>query len=123
LPFYNKNYQYILLQFPHTSQYIIHEIISWIVSAVFLLLLLIGLCMSLFLLYRQKFLNELQKDFVDNFTHEFKTPLAVIKIASGAIVQPGIINNPERLGEYGNLIKIKRTTGASGSKVIKRCIG
>jgi two-component system phosphate regulon sensor histidine kinase PhoR len=66
--------------------------------------------MSLFLLYRQKFLNELQKDFVDNFTYEFKTPLAFIKIASGAIVQPGILNNPERLGKYGNLIKNKQNT-------------
>jgi len=97
--------------------------ISWIISAVFLLLQLIGLFMSLFLLYRQKFLNELQKDFVDNFTHEFKTTLAVIKTASEVIVQPGIIKNPERLGKYGNLIKINRTHRASGSKVIKRCIG
>ena len=48
---------------------------------------------------------ELQKEFVDNFTHEFKTPLAVMKIASEVIVQPGIINNPERLFKYGNLIK------------------
>ena len=105
LPLYNKNYHYLLLHFPHRSRYIIHEMIFWIISAVFLVLLLIGLSMSLFYLYRQKFLNELQKDFVDNFTHEFKTPLAVMKIASEVIIHPGIISNPERLYKYGNLIK------------------
>jgi two-component system, OmpR family, phosphate regulon sensor histidine kinase PhoR len=77
----------------------------WIVTAVLLLLILIALSISMLYLYRQKFLNELQKDFVNNFTHEFKTPLAVMKIASDVLVQPGIENKPERLSKYGNVIK------------------
>lgn len=105
VPVFNRNYDYLLLQFPHRSKYIIHEMIFWIVSAVFLLLLLISLSISLAYLYRQKFLNELQKDFVNNFSHEFKTPLAVMKIASDVLVQPGIINKPERLSKYAQVIK------------------
>ncbi len=105
VPLLQKNYKYLLLQFPHRSKYIIHEMIFWIVSAVFLLVLLISLSISLAYLYRQKFLNELQKDFVDNFSHEFKTPLAVMKIASDVLVQPGIITKPDRLAKYGNVIK------------------
>ncbi len=100
-----KNYDYLLLNFPHRGKYIIQEMLFWIVTAIFMLLILIGLSISLLYLYRQKFLNELQKDFVNNFTHEFKTPLAVMKIASEVLVQSGIANKPERLLKYGNVIK------------------
>ncbi len=104
-PVIKRNYDYLLLHFPYRSKYIIQEMFFWIITAVLLLLILIGLSISLLYLYRQKFLNELQKDFVNNFTHEFKTPLAVMKIASDVLVQPGIANKPERLAKYGNVVK------------------
>ena len=100
-----KNYDYLLLNFPHRSKYIIHEMLFWIVTAVSLLLVLIGLSISLIYLYKQKFLNELQKDFVNNFTHEFKTPLAVMKIASDVLTKPSITTQPARLLKYGTVIK------------------
>lgn len=101
----NKNYDYLLLNFPHRSKYIIHEMLFWIVTAIVLLLVLIGLSVSLVYLYKQKFLNELQRDFVNNFTHEFKTPLAVMKIASDVLVQPEITRQPGRLTKYAAVIK------------------
>jgi two-component system phosphate regulon sensor histidine kinase PhoR len=105
LRLFNKNYDYLLLNFPHRSKYIIHEMLFWIVTALLLLLVLIGLSVSLVFLYKQKFLNELQKDFVNNFTHEFKTPLAVMKIASDVLIQPSIAKQPARLLKYGAVIK------------------
>jgi two-component system phosphate regulon sensor histidine kinase PhoR len=77
----------------------------WIITSFILLLVLIGLSVSLLYLYKQKFLNELQKDFVNNFTHEFKTPLAVMKIASEVLTQPDITSQPGRLVKYGTVIK------------------
>ena len=100
-----KKYDYLILNFPHHSTYIIHEMLFWIITAVVLLLVLIGLSMSIVYLYKQKFLNELQKDFVNNFTHEFKTPLAVMKIAGDVLIQPSITNQPARLLKYGMVIK------------------
>ena len=100
-----KKYDYLILNFPHRSTYIIHEMLFWIITAVVLLLVLIGLSMSIVYLYKQKFLNELQKDFVNNFTHEFKTPLAVMKIAGDVLIQPSITNQPARLLKYGMVIK------------------
>lgn len=96
---------YMMLYFPYRSRYIIQEMSFWIGTAVLLIILLLGLSFALLYLYRQKFLNELQKDFVNNFTHEFKTPLAVIKIASDVLVQPGIENKPERLSKYSHVVK------------------
>lgn len=99
-----RDHDYLFLFFPHRSNYILNEMKFWILGAVALLLVLVGLMVSLIYLYRQRFLNELQTDFVNNFTHEFKTPLAVMKIASEVMVQPDIITRPDRLKKYSNVI-------------------
>ena len=104
LPLLKRDYSYILLFFPHREQYIIKQMLFWIASSGLLLLVLIGLGASIFFLYRQKFLNETQKDFVNNFTHEFKTPLAVIRIAADVLQQPNINEKPDRMRNYTNII-------------------
>jgi len=104
LPVYERDYPYIALYFPHRGQYIIKQMIFWIASSGLLLLVLIGFGFSIFYLYRQKFFNETQRDFVNNFTHEFKTPLAVIKIAADVLQQQNIIEKPEKLKNYAGII-------------------
>ena len=104
LQVYDRDYPYIALYFPHRGQYIINQMIFWIASSGLLLLVLIGFGFSIFYLYRQKFFNETQRDFVNNFTHEFKTPLAVIKIAADVLQQQNIIEKPEKLKNYAGII-------------------
>lgn len=104
LPLIKKDYSYIILFFPHRGQYIIKQMIFWIASSGLLLLVLIGFGASIFYLYRQKFFNETQRDFVNNFTHEFKTPLAVIKIAAEVLRQNNITEKPDRLKNYAGII-------------------
>ena len=104
LPVYERDYPYIALYFPHRGQYIINQMIFWISSSGLLLLVLIGFGFSIFYLYRQKFFNETQRDFVNNFTHEFKTPLAVIKIAADVLQQQNIIDKPDKLKNYAGII-------------------
>ncbi|HEY4209261.1 MAG TPA: HAMP domain-containing sensor histidine kinase [Puia sp.] len=105
LPLLADDYDYILLYFPHRHEYILEQMDFWIVSSAILFIALIGLAVSLFYFYRQKFLAEVQKDFVNNFTHEFKTPLAVMKIASGVLAQDNIHHQPDRLERYATIIK------------------
>lgn len=104
LPVVKKDYSYILLFFPHRGQYILKQMMFWIASSGLLLLVLIGFGASIFYLYRQKFFNETQRDFVNNFTHEFKTPLAVIKIAAEVLQQNNITEKPDRLKNYAGII-------------------
>lgn len=104
LPLIKKDYSYIIIFFPHRGQYIIKQMLFWIASSGLLLLVLVGFGFSVFYFYRQKFYNETQKDFVNNFTHEFKTPLAVIKIASDVLQQKNIVEKPERLNNYAGII-------------------
>ena len=108
-----RDYSYIMLFFPHRSQYIIKQMRFWIASSGLLLLVLIGFGASIFFFYRQKFLNETQRDFVNNFTHEFKTPLAVIKIAADVLQQPNITEKPDRLHNYASIIG-EQTTHLQG---------
>ncbi len=100
-----ENFNYIQLYFPHREQYILSQLSFWITGSILLLIALVGLSASLIYLYKQKTLNEVQKDFVNNFTHEFKTPLAVIKLATDVLINPSIINKPDRLLAYSNIIK------------------
>jgi two-component system phosphate regulon sensor histidine kinase PhoR len=108
LPVFNvmlEDGDHILLYFPHRHEYILEQMDFWIVSSVVLFIALIGLAASLFYFYRQKFLIEVQKDFVNNFTHEFKTPLAVMKIASDVLAQDSITRQPDRLERYAAIIQ------------------
>jgi two-component system, OmpR family, phosphate regulon sensor histidine kinase PhoR len=104
MPYYKKDYSYAVLYFPHRSEYIIKQMVFWIVATGLLLLVLVGFGGSVFYLYRQNFLNETQNDFVNNFTHEFKTPLSVIKIAADVLQQPSITDKPDKLNKYAGII-------------------
>jgi two-component system phosphate regulon sensor histidine kinase PhoR len=105
VPFINKEYSYLALYFPNRNLYILKQMYFWILSGAILILALIGMALAIFFLYRQRFLNEIQKDFVNNFTHEFKTPLAVLKIAAGVLQQPNIIERPDKLKNYAGILK------------------
>ena len=53
---------------------------------------------------RQKKLDEMKTDFINNMTHELKTPISTISLSSNVINQDNIIENPDRLKRYANII-------------------
>ncbi|HEX6431433.1 MAG TPA: HAMP domain-containing sensor histidine kinase [Niastella sp.] len=105
LSVFNRNYNYILLYFPHRNKYVLQQMNFWFISSAVLFVVLIGLAVMLFFFYRQRFLAEVQKDFVNNFTHEFKTPLAVMKISAEVLLQEKITSQPERLRKYATIVE------------------
>lgn len=105
LPLYNKGYSYVQLYFPHRSQYILNEMSWWITSSILLLIILVALGFSMFHLFRQKFLNEIQHDFIQNVTHEFQTPLTTLTVGLDIISKPSIIQHPEKLEKYTRLMQ------------------
>ncbi len=105
LPDTDRNFDHISLYFPNRRQYILAEMNFWIVSSAFLLLVLILFGGSLYYFYKQKFLNETQKDLIHNFTHEFKTPVAVISLAADVLDNPAIANKPDKLATYAGIVK------------------
>lgn len=105
MPASGEPYNHLVLYFPHRNKYILSKMNFWIISSVVLLLVLILLGSSIYYLYRQKFLNEIQKDFVNNFTHEFKTPVSVINLAAEVLTSPTIAERPEKLARYAAIVQ------------------
>jgi two-component system phosphate regulon sensor histidine kinase PhoR len=105
LPVAGLNYDHITLYFPHRRQYILSLMNFWTITSLLLLVVLILFGGSVYYFYRQRFLNELQKDFVNNFTHEFKTPVSVLNLAAEVLEKPDIAQKPERLSKYAAIVK------------------
>jgi len=59
---------------------------------------------ALYIIIKQKQLSEIQKNFINNLTHEFKTPIASIDLAAKVLSNPKIIEQPVRLAEYVRII-------------------
>jgi two-component system phosphate regulon sensor histidine kinase PhoR len=105
----NKQNNYFGVHFPHLNTYLTKEMTNWFFSTLVLILFLLILAYAIVIIFRQKRLSEIQKDFVNNMTHEFKTPLATIKISSEVLKNPNIVNNPERLLNYATIINNETT--------------
>jgi two-component system phosphate regulon sensor histidine kinase PhoR len=105
IPLFKKDYKYISLYFPHRSGYIITQMNRWILTSIFLLVLLLGFSMAVYYVFRQKFLNEVQKDFMNNVTHEFSTPLTVIELSTDALSKPSTLGQPEKVAKYAMTIR------------------
>ncbi|TMI90704.1 MAG: HAMP domain-containing histidine kinase [Bacteroidetes bacterium] len=105
LPLIQKDYSYAYLHFPHRNKYIIEQMTGWIVSSGLLLLVLLGFAASLYYFFKQKFLVEIQKDFINNVTHEFSTPLSVIELSVDGLEKPTAHTNLEKQQKFINAIR------------------
>ncbi|MEQ9439538.1 MAG: HAMP domain-containing sensor histidine kinase [Cyclobacteriaceae bacterium] len=105
LPTYNQYTYYFGVFFPDKSSYVFSEMDTWFILSAVLLLVLLFFGYTLMVILRQKRWSELQKDFINNMTHEFKTPIATINVAADVLRSPGIGQQTERLENYARIIK------------------
>jgi len=61
--------------------------------------------MSLFFIIRQKKVSEMKSDFINNMTHEFKTPIATISLAADTITNPKVIKDESSIRHFIGMIK------------------
>lgn len=96
----------LLINFPDDGKYVFLEIIGMILlSVVFTLIIVIAYSSALYQLVKQRKISEIKTDFINNMTHEFKTPIATINLALDAIKNPKIIEDKEKVLRYLNMIK------------------
>ncbi len=98
-----ENY-YFGVYFPHRKNFVASQLSIWILSSLVLLCVLVFLGYVVFVILKQKRLSEVQKDFVNNMTHEFKTPLATIQLSAEVLKNPDIVHKPQRLLNYATII-------------------
>jgi two-component system, OmpR family, phosphate regulon sensor histidine kinase PhoR len=105
LPKWDKFTYYFGVYFPNRATYLASEMEIWIFSSLILLVVIIFFGYTLFAIFEQKRLAEIQKDFINNMTHEFKTPISTIAISADVLGSPTITENPARLQNYVSIIK------------------
>lgn len=96
---------YFAVLFPSKTTTLVGQMGIWLFSALVMLLVLVFFTYSLYYIFRQKRLSEVQKDFVNTMTHEFKTPLSTIAISAETLRQPEIRGQTERLLTYVGIIQ------------------
>ena len=99
--------EYILyVTFPTKNKHILSGISGiLLLSLFFILIIIIAFSSSLYQLIKQKKISEIKTDFINNMTHEFKTPIATINLAIDSIKNPKIINDTEKVIRYVNMIR------------------
>ena len=96
---------YMLLFRPKTSTFSRRYRIFLILSLFFILIIILAFSSSLYQLIRQKKISEIKTDFINNMTHEFKTPIATINLALDSIKNPKIINDNDKVLRYVRMIR------------------
>ncbi|MDA0779524.1 MAG: HAMP domain-containing sensor histidine kinase [Bacteroidetes bacterium] len=94
------------LIFPDKSAFLRSSVLNSIALSVFFTLILIGVfTVTLLQAFKQKKISEIKSDFINNMTHEFKTPIATIQLALDALATPVIAKKPDKVTQYLGLIR------------------
>ncbi|MCD4664319.1 MAG: HAMP domain-containing histidine kinase, partial [Bacteroidales bacterium] len=101
-----KSDNYLLaIYFEHQQRLILNEmIILPVMSGLFLLILVFSFFFTIYAMIRQKKLSEIKTDFVNNMTHEFKTPISTISVSSEMLTKDKVIESPEKIKKYARII-------------------
>jgi two-component system, OmpR family, phosphate regulon sensor histidine kinase PhoR len=105
LPKWDKDNYYFGVYFPNKDSNLISQMGIWLFSSLVLLIVIVFFSYTLFIILKQKRLSEIQKDFINNMTHEFRTPISTIAISSEVLKNPQIVNSPQRLLSYATIIQ------------------
>ena len=103
--FNNTDYAYRLdVEFPTKNTYIFSSvkfIIPWLAFTAMLLVIFIY---TIVMIFRQKKLSEMKSDFVNNMTHELKTPISTISLAGQMLSDPTISKSPTSIAHLSEVI-------------------
>jgi two-component system phosphate regulon sensor histidine kinase PhoR len=92
--------------FPERTNYVFGSIV-WLLggSLLFSLFIFSTFALSLYFIIRQKKISEMKSDFINNMTHEFKTPIATISLAADTITNAKVINDENSIRHFIGMIK------------------
>lgn len=96
---------YFAVQFPFLEANLISQMGIWGFSSAVTLVVIFFFGYTLFVILKQRRLSVVQKDFINNMTHEFKTPISTIAIAANVLRDPSITQSPDRLANYATIIE------------------
>jgi len=102
---WDKDGHYFGVYFPSKGSYIISEMGIWLFSSSVILVIIIFFAYTINVILKQKRLSEIKNDFINNITHEFKTPISTISLSAEVLLDASIIKDPNRLKNYAKIIQ------------------
>ncbi len=102
---WKKEYIHLSIFFPEKEKHILGKQVLWIIlSTLFILIIISAFSFMVWSIYRQKKISEIKNDFVNNMTHELKTPLSTISVASEVLMKTAGYSDNKRLNKYSRVI-------------------
>jgi len=96
----------LYVNFPERRKFILSSIIGMtLLSIIFTVIIIIAYTSAIYQLIKQRQISQIKTDFINNMTHEFKTPIATINLAIDAIRNPKIIHDEVKVKRYLEMIK------------------
>jgi two-component system phosphate regulon sensor histidine kinase PhoR len=102
---WDRDGHYFGVYFPSKESYIMSKMGIWVFSSSVILIIVIFFAYTINVILKQKRLSEIKNDFINNITHEFKTPISTISLSAEVLLNPNIISEPERLKNYAKIIQ------------------
>jgi two-component system, OmpR family, phosphate regulon sensor histidine kinase PhoR len=104
-PKYEEGQYYFGVHFPGVRKYILSDMGLWYFFTAILAVVILFFGYSMMIILRQKRLSEVQRDFINNMSHEFRTPLTSIGLASDVLGEEGNGGDAERFNKYAVILK------------------
>lgn len=103
---WKKDYFHLEILFPVVRKNELVDMTTWLVSSgIFLLIMIFSLYYTIMIIIRQKKISRIRDDFINNITHEFKTPIATISLASEVLLRAeNSDENKTRISNYARVI-------------------
>lgn len=96
----------LVLHFPNKSGYVWSSVWGNVLgSIIFTGIVMFCFFYTIRIIIQQKKISEMKNDFLNNMTHEFKTPIATISLATDSINNPNIMSRPEKIQRFVNIIQ------------------
>ena len=95
---------FMKIHFPSLDSYIYSSVRFMIPSLIFTFVLLVTFVFTIYSIFRQKKLSEIKNDFINNMTHEFKTPISTISLAAQMLKDPAVTKSPQMFQHISGVI-------------------
>mgnify|MGYP004528395539 CR=1 FL=1 len=94
----------LYVHFPDMRKYIFYSVRFMIPAIIFTLIVLVVFCVTIYTIFRQKRLSEIKNDFINNMTHEFKTPISTISLAAQMLGDPSVMKSDAMFKHISGII-------------------